>query len=67
MPTMQVKSPDIDETKYLVGVTFPPRMSKNLIVKLNNWNRERERERKRKRRGGLIKRELSWGVSQKKS
>ena len=36
MPTMQVKSSEIDETKYLVGVTFPPRMTKNLIAKLNN-------------------------------
>ena len=45
MPTMQVKSPEIDETKYHVGVTFPLRMTKNLIAKLNNWERERERER----------------------
>ena len=46
---MQVKSPDIDETKYLVGVTFPLRMTKNFIAKLNKCERERERERGRER------------------
>ena len=51
MPTMQVKSPDIDETKYLVGVTFPLRMTKNLIAKLNKCERERERGREREEEG----------------
>ena len=51
MPTTQVKRPEIDETKYLVGVTFPLRMTKNLIAKLNKCERERERGREREEEG----------------